>query len=69
MPGHLAQSTVQQNMESLDLVGALHRYVHPRSQGLFPTPPPQRGKGPGEKALGTRMRYVLIRQPWRFTIP
>ena len=49
MPGHLARSTVQQNMESLDLVGALHRYVHPRSQGLFPTPPPQRGKGPGNE--------------------
>ena len=22
---------------------------HPRSQGLFPTPPPQRGKGPGNE--------------------
>ena len=43
-----------------------HFDYHPRSQGLFPTPPPQRGEkklggGRGrEKALGTRMFDYML---------
>ena len=39
--------------------------IHPRSQGLFPTPPPKRGRG-REKALGTRMPAIaLTRNAWK----
>ena len=49
-----------------------HIIKHPRSQGLFPTPPPQLflsslgGRG-REKALGTRM-IIKMRNKRRFKI-
>ena len=37
---------------------------HPRSQGLFPTPPPSLGGRVREKALGTRMRSQFDAHDW-----